>query len=121
MLGERMEVTPLSMSNSPALAPANRPVTRSFEPLKVVPSCLGPLLLVASGLPRSHIPVVAVSVPLGLVVQPRLVSKLSKKTSVVGGGVGVGVGGGGVLVGVGVGPPETVKKTALNGPQFEAL
>src|SRR5262249_55112215 len=72
------------MSLAPAEAPASRPVTRRLTPLTVVPSCLGPLEKVASGTPRSHSPVVAVSVPFGLRVQPRLVSKLSKKI-VVGG------------------------------------
>ena len=78
--GDRIEVTPPSMSNSPALAPASRPVTRSLTPLTVVPSCLVPLELVAAGSPRSHCPVVAVSVPLGLVVQPAAASKLSEYT-----------------------------------------
>ena len=52
---------------------------------------------------RCHIPVVAVSVPLGFTVQPRLVSKLSKKMVPLAGVVGVGVGGAGVLVAVGTG------------------
>ena len=36
--------------------PARRPVTRSLLPLTVVPSCLVPLDVVASGSPRSHAP-----------------------------------------------------------------
>jgi hypothetical protein len=76
--GDRTEVTPPSMSNAPALDPASRPVTRSLLPLTVVPSCLAPLEVVGSGSPRSHWPVVAVSVPLGLVVHPVAVSKLSE-------------------------------------------
>src|SRR5688572_3811223 len=72
------------MSKSPAAAPAAGPVDRSLEPLTVVPSCLMPLELVSAGLPRSHAPVVAVSVPLGLVVQPNADSKVSSHT-VVGG------------------------------------
>src|SRR5688572_9053037 len=70
------------MSFAPALAPARGPVTSAFEPLVVASSCLGPLESVACGLPRSHAPVVAVSVAFGLVCQPRLVSKLSWKTTV---------------------------------------
>src|SRR5262244_3122487 len=81
-----MEVVPPSMSLAPTEAPASRPVTRSLTPLTVVPSCMVPPEVVVSGSPRSHCPVVAVSVPFGFVVQPWLVSKLSKKT-VVGGGV----------------------------------
>ena len=61
--GEVIEVTPPSMSWSPAAAPASRPVTRSLTPLVVVPSCFAPLELVAAGSPRSNRPVVAVSVP----------------------------------------------------------
>ena len=58
------------------------------------------------GLARSHIPVLAVSVPLGSVVQPWSVSKSSEKIGPgpgvsVGGGGGVFVGGGGVSVGGG--------------------
>src|SRR5262245_54973866 len=75
MAGERMLVVPPSMSKLPAPVPASRPVTRSLTPETVVPSCLAPLEVVASGSPRSHAPVVAVSVPLGLVVQPVAVSK----------------------------------------------
>src|SRR6266540_591691 len=77
-----MDVTPLSMSLVPTEAPASRPVTRSLTPLTVVPSCMVPPEVVVSGSPRSHCPVVAVSVPFGLVVHPWLVSKLSKKTVV---------------------------------------
>ena len=66
MAGERMVVVPPSMSKSPAAAPARRPVTRSLTPLTVVPSCLAPPEVVAAGSPRSHRPVVAVSVPSGL-------------------------------------------------------
>jgi len=98
-----MEVTPLSMSLTPTLLPAVAPVTRSLLPLTVVPSCLGPLELVSSGLARSQRPVVAVSVPLGLVVQPWLDSKSSKKMVPPEGVVGVGVGGAGVFVAVGSG------------------
>ena len=54
MLGERIDVTPLSMSFTPTLLPAVAPVTKSKLPLTVVPSCLGPLELVSSGLARSH-------------------------------------------------------------------
>ena len=53
-------------------------------PLVVVPSCLAPPLSVASGSPRSHAPVVAVSVVFGLVVQPVAVSKSSENTVVTG-------------------------------------
>jgi hypothetical protein len=71
MLGERIEVTPLSMSCTPTLLPAKAPVTRSLLPLTVVPNWSVVLPeLVCSGLARAHCPVVAVSVPLGLVVQP---------------------------------------------------
>ena len=41
---------------------------------------LVPALLVGCGLPRAQAPVVAVSVPLGLTVQPRAASKSSAKT-----------------------------------------
>src|SRR3954462_1712820 len=88
MAGDWMEVVPPSTSASPAAAPASRPVTRSLVPETVVASCLAPPEFVACGTPRSHWPVVAVSVPAGLVVQPLLVSKSSKKT-VTGGGGGV--------------------------------
>src|SRR5262249_15989542 len=54
-------------------------VTRSLTPLTVVPCCLVPFEVVVSGLATAHCPVVAVSVPFGLVVHPWLVSKLSKK------------------------------------------
>ena len=80
--GERIDVTPPSMSFTPALAPASRAVTRSFTPLVVVPSCFVPLELVASGSPRSHAPVAAVSVPFGFVCQPRATSKSSWNTTV---------------------------------------
>src|SRR5262245_2014789 len=80
-----MDVVPPSMSLVPApAAPARGPVTKSLTPLTVVPSCLVPFDVVVSGLARAHCPVVAVSVPLALVVQPWLVSKSSKKI-VVGG------------------------------------
>jgi hypothetical protein len=45
---------------------------------------LVPLEVVASGSPRSHAPVVAVSVPDGLVVQPVAVSRVSDQTTVAG-------------------------------------
>src|SRR6185295_5858125 len=88
MAGDWIEVTPPSTSLTPAEAPARRPVTKSLTPETVVPSCFVPPDVVVSGSPRSHWPVVALSVPLGLVVQPVEVSKLSKKT-VTGGGGGV--------------------------------
>ena len=89
--GDSTLVTPPSTSDVPALRPAAAPVTRSLEPLTVVPSCrVTPPLLVPAGLPRAHWPVVAVSVPDGFVVQPRLVSKLSKNTVPDGGGGGGG-------------------------------
>src|SRR5262245_30615022 len=76
-----MEVVPPSTSFAPAEPPNSRAVTRSLVPLKVVPSCVTVVPEVAcSGSPRSHWPVVAVSVPFGLVVHPWLVSKSSKKT-----------------------------------------
>jgi len=51
--------------------PADAPVTRSLTPLTVLLSCVvTPLELVPAGLPRCHCPVVAVSVPAGLIVQP---------------------------------------------------
>ncbi len=75
--GDRTLVMPPSMSKSPAAAPAAAPVTRSLVPLTVVPSCLAPLEVVAAGSPRTHWPVVAVSVPDGLIVQPVAVSKVS--------------------------------------------
>jgi hypothetical protein len=78
MAGERTLVMPPSISKLPAPVPASRPVTRSFTPETVVPSCLVPLDVVVCGSPRSHAPVVAVSVPLGLVVQPVAVSKVSE-------------------------------------------
>src|SRR5512133_1311451 len=111
MAGERIEVMPPSMSFAPAEEPASLPVTRSLLPLTVVPSCLAPLELTASGSPRSHWPVVAVSVLLGLIVQPAFVSKLSKKIVapvgvLVGVEVNVGVGVMVADVGVGVGPVE---------------
>src|SRR4029078_3767871 len=62
--------------------PASRPVLRSLVPLTVVPNCFVPLEVVAAGSPRSHAPVVAVSVPFGLVVQPSAVSKVSENTVV---------------------------------------
>src|SRR5262245_48827864 len=77
-----MVVTPLSMSFTPADAPASGPVTSAFTPLGVVPCCLVPLEVVVSGLPRAHCPVVAVSVASGFVVQPVAVSKLSLYTVV---------------------------------------
>ncbi len=43
MAGERIVVTPLSMSWLPADEPARGPVIRSLLPLTVVPSCFGPL------------------------------------------------------------------------------
>src|ERR1043165_9881572 len=89
MAGERIVVTPPSMSKSPAAAPARAPVTRSFVPENAVPSCLVPLEVVVSGSPRSHRPVVAVSVPPALRVQPWSVSKSSKNTVVGAGGVTV--------------------------------
>src|SRR6185503_8611648 len=61
---------------------ANGPVTRSLTPLTVVPSCFAPFDVVASGLALAHCPVVAVSVPFALATHPKLVSKLSKKTTV---------------------------------------
>src|SRR3990170_4380120 len=100
MLGERMDVTPPSMSSLPTPAPASGPVTRSRLPLTVVPSCMGaPSRLVSWGSPGVQRPVIALSEPKGLRLQPRSLSKSSKKTN-----VGAGVwGGGGVNVGVGVG------------------
>src|ERR1043165_3717632 len=77
--GDWIEVTPPSMSVTPADAPAVPPVTRSKLPLLVVPSCLVPLLVVVSGLARSQRPVTAVSVPAGFGVQPLSVSKSSLK------------------------------------------
>src|SRR3954462_3919293 len=82
MAGERIDGMPPSMSFTPALDPASRAVTRSLLPLTVVPTCFVPLESVASGSPRSHAPVAAVSVPFGLVCQPRLVSKVSENTEV---------------------------------------
>src|SRR6185503_8130099 len=82
--GERTLVVPPSMSKSPAPVPAAPPVTRSKLPLTVVPSCLAPDEVVSAGFARSHAPVVAVSVPPGLVVQPVAVSNVSEYT-VVGG------------------------------------
>jgi len=76
--GDRMLVTSPSMSWVPASVPASRLVTRSLVPETVVPSCLTPDELVCCGSPRSHWPVVAVSVPFGLVVQPVAVSNSSK-------------------------------------------
>src|SRR5262249_29569842 len=81
-----MDVTPPSTSLAPTEAPASRPGTRALTPLTVVPSCMVPPEVGVSGSPRSHCPVGAVSVPFGFVVQPWLVSKLSKKTVVGGGG-----------------------------------
>src|SRR4029079_16047841 len=90
MAGDWMEVTPPSTSFPPAEAPASAAVTRSLTPLGVVPYWVViPPEVVASGLPRSQRPVVAVSVPLGFRVQPRLVSKLSKKTVTAPGGLTV--------------------------------
>jgi hypothetical protein len=54
-----------------------------LTPLTVVPSCLRPLDDVDCGSPRSHAPLVAVSVPEEFVVQPRLVSKSSENTTLV--------------------------------------
>src|SRR6185436_1519924 len=83
MAGDWMLVVPPSTSLAPALAPARRAVTRSKVPLTVVPSWRATLeLVVASGSPRSHAPVVAVSVPLALVVQPVAVSNVSENTVV---------------------------------------
>src|SRR5262245_29784453 len=76
--GDWIEVVPPSTSKSPAPAPAAPPVTRSNDPLTVVPSCLGPLELVSAGLARSHCPVVAVSVADGLVAHPVAVSNVSE-------------------------------------------
>ena len=45
------------------------------------PVCVTPLELVCSGFPRSHMPVVAVSVPLGSSIQPLSDSKSSSKTT----------------------------------------
>src|SRR5690606_30427828 len=74
-------------SLTPASVPAAAPVTSVLLPLTALPSCSGtPPLLVACGSPRCHWPVVAVSVPLGLVVQPVAVSKSSANTVVPGGG-----------------------------------
>ena len=64
--------------------PARRPVTRSLLPLTVVPIWRAvPAEVVAAGSPRSHAPEVAVSVPLAFVVQPRLVSNVSLKTTLL--------------------------------------
>src|SRR5262249_51069263 len=69
------------MSFTPGEDPAGGPVTRSFTPLVGGAGWLGPLAFVGAGTPRSHWPVVAVSVPFGLVVQPLSVSKSSEKTT----------------------------------------
>src|SRR5688572_8527222 len=82
MAGERTLDAPPSRSYVPAEVPASRPVTRSLTPLTVVPSCFAPLEVVAAGSPRSHAPVVAVSVPPALVVQPVAVSNVSWYTVV---------------------------------------
>src|SRR3954471_5079009 len=90
MAGDWIEVVPPSTSLLPAAAPAAAPVTRSLTPLGVVPFwVVMPPEVVAAGSPRSQRPVVAVSVPLGFRVQPRLVSKLSKNTVTAPGGVTV--------------------------------
>src|SRR5262245_30849383 len=99
-----MVVTPPSTSLAPADAPAVRPVARQLMPLNALPSCLGPPESVGSGSPRSQRPVVAVSVPAGLRVQPRSLSKLSANT-IPGSGVGVGPG-------VGEGIVETGRQSA---------
>jgi hypothetical protein len=75
--GDRTLVAPPSRSKSPAPEPAAAPVTSALLPLGVASTCLTPLELVPAGLARSHAPVVAVSVALGLVVQPVADSKLS--------------------------------------------
>ena len=81
MAGDWIEVVPLSTSFVPDDVPASRPVTRSLTPLTVVPCCFVPVEVVVSGLPRSHNPEVAVSVPLGFLVQPLLVSKSSENNT----------------------------------------
>src|SRR5687767_1441492 len=78
-----MDVTPPSTSLAAADPFARRPVTRQLTPLVVVPSWMVVLPdEVASGSPRSNRPVVAVSVPFGLAIQPRLVSNVSSNTTV---------------------------------------
>jgi len=64
----------------PASLPASGPVTRSKEPLVVVPSCLAPEEFVSAGFARSQRPVVAVSVS---VVQPVALSNVSLYTGAV--------------------------------------
>src|SRR6185503_4778777 len=81
MGGDRTDVVPPSTSSSPA-APPLSPVTRQFEPPAQAPSWVAIPDEVACGAPRCQAPVVAVSVPLGLVVQPVAVSKPSEKTVV---------------------------------------
>src|ERR1044072_6196036 len=81
MGGDWIDVVPPPTSLSPA-APPLRPVTRQFEPPAQAPSWVAMPDEVACGRPRCQAPVVAVSVPLGLVVQPVAVSKPSEKTVV---------------------------------------
>ena len=72
--GDWIEVSPPSTSWVPASLPASGPVTRSNDPLVVVPSCLAPDELVSAGFARSQRPVVAVPATR---VQPVAVSNVS--------------------------------------------
>src|SRR6185295_390684 len=82
MAGDWIDVVPPSTSFAPAEAPAGRPVTRQFDPPAQAPSWVVTPDDVACGVPRAHCPVVAVSVPLGFVVQPSAVSNPSENTVV---------------------------------------
>src|SRR3954468_12173153 len=72
-----MDVTPPSTSFALGPPPDAAPVTRSAEPLVVVPSWRAPLYDVPAGFPRCHIPRVEGSVPSALTFQPREISKSS--------------------------------------------
>ena len=82
--GERIEVDTAVDVVRTGAGHAGQPRRHEIvHPLVVVPNCFGPLESVASGSPRSHAPVVAVSMPLGLVCHPRLVSNVSLNTVVL--------------------------------------
>src|SRR5687768_16176313 len=78
MGAERTVVVPPSRSFALAVPLSRAPVTRFIRPDVVVPSWRGwPPSELWSGLPRCQPPRTAVSVPVGLTVQPRPISRSS--------------------------------------------
>src|SRR5437879_9056845 len=76
--GDVTDVRPPSTSFDAAVSPAAGPVTIPYRPDVTPPACLRPAAVeVGWGAPRAHKPLVAVSVPSALRLQPRLTSKSS--------------------------------------------